>query len=124
MASGCSVHELLRAARGKSDFFSVYGQLKRRWTASADCAGDFNEKYVEWMRDACRAPGGEHFWRHGAILAELTDSLKARRSAAEFRLKFGPSQLPFFAAATGISGVVNHQNSTEQLHVWMNFKLF
>ena len=124
--AGCYVHEMLKCAEGKSTWEAQFGQLRRKFKTAAVAAamGDFNTTYTEWMRRAHRCPTLALLQRYGELLAKYASSIGAARSAGAFRLKFGNKRLPFHSSASGLPGVVAHNQSIESLHAFFDRAIF
>jgi hypothetical protein len=124
---GCYVHEVMKASEGKATWASQFGQLRRKWVASGmeeELGADFSTAYSAWIRAGQRCPTLAHFRLFGDVLARVAESAGAVRSAAAFRLKFGPTRLPFHSSAVGISGVPSHQQSVESLQAVFDNRVY
>ena len=121
---GCFAHEVFKAERRNKSWTTPFTLLEVVWntdvavrsSALCDHADTFAKENNTWMHIAYRCPTLANFRCFEGLLADFADEVGCPAAALHLRVKFGPSRLPFYAAAGGLLGFAAHQNAVENLH--------
>ena len=118
---GCFAHEVFKAERRNKSWTTPFATLEVVWNTdvAGRCCAITQTLSRRSTTHGCtsfyRCPTLAHFRCFGGLLADFAEEVGCP-AAAHLRVKFGPSRMPFYAAADGLPGFAAHQNAVESLH--------